>query len=367
MSKIPKLVRNDEWLMPYVKSLMSRIDHMEEKEKELVQEGQLSDFATGYLYFGLHATEKGWIIREWAPNATHIHLIGAFTLRGNGVWELFLDKDEIHHGDLYALSVHWAVNFGKRIPAWSRRVVQDENTHIFNAQVWHPETSYKWECGDFKGLDEPPIIYEAHVGMAGEDPRVHTYKEFTQHMLPRIKANGYNTIQLMAIQEHPYYGSFGYHVSSFFAPSSRFGTPEELKELIDTAHEMGMAVIMDIVHSHAVKNEVEGLGNFDGTRFQFFHDGPKGEHPAWDSYCFNYGKNEVLHFLLSNIKYWLDEFKFDGFRFDGVTSMLYYDHGLEKAFRTRDLARFIVDQTGKSKGLFRCGRYERNARTVRST
>ena len=136
----------------------------------------------------------------------------------------------------------------------------------------------------------------------------------------------------MAIPEHPYYGSFGYHVSSFFAPSSRFGTPEELKQLIDDAHGMGISVIMDLVHSHAVKNEVEGLGKYDGTRYQFFHDGPRGEHPAWDSYCFNYGEPEVLHFLLSNITYWLQEFKFDGFRFDGVTSMLYLDHGLGKAF-----------------------------------
>jgi 1,4-alpha-glucan branching enzyme len=140
----------------------------------------------------------------------------------------------------------------------------------------------------------------------------------------------------MAIPEHPYYGSFGYHVSSFFAPSSRFGTPDQLKQLIDEAHGMGISVIMDLVHSHAVKNEVEGLGNFDGTRFQFFHDGAKGEHPAWDSYCFNYGKNEVLHFLLSNIKYWLDVFKFDGYRFDGVTSMLYFNHGLEIAFTGYD-------------------------------
>lgn len=176
------------------------------------------------------------------------------------------------------------------------------------------------------------MIYEAHVGMAGEEERVHTYNEFREQMLPRIKANGYNTIQLMAIPEHPYYGSFGYHVSSFFAPSSRFGTPDELKQLIDEAHGLGLSVIMDLVHSHAVRNETEGLGKYDGSRYQFFHDGGRGEHPAWDSYCFNYNKNEVLHFLLSNIKYWLDVFKFDGFRFDGVTSMLYFDHGLGKAF-----------------------------------
>ena len=339
------LVQNDKWLEPFSKIINQRITEADKKEKELIGNNTLIDFATGYLYFGLHKTNEGWVIRDWAPNATHLFLIGTcnnwqeekayeFIHIGNGNWELTLNPDQLKHGDLYALSMHWAIDHGKRIPAWAKRVVQDNETHIFNAQVWHPENAYTWKNPDFKPSGEPPLIYEAHIGMAGEEERVHTYNEFRINMLPKIKANGYNTVQLMAIPEHPYYGSFGYHVSSFFAPSSRFGTPEELKQLIDEAHGMGLAVIMDLVHSHAVKNEIEGLGNYDGTRFQFFHNGPKGEHPAWDSYCFNYGKNEVLHFLLSNIKYWLHEFNFDGFRFDGVTSMLYFNHGLEKAFTT---------------------------------
>ncbi|MCG6187423.1 alpha amylase C-terminal domain-containing protein [Maribellus maritimus] len=342
-SILPKLIQDDQWLQPFTGFIQHWIELAEKKEKELIGKGSLDDFASGYLYFGLHKTETGWVIREWLPNATHIFLIGTFNNwqeekqyefkpLGNGVWELQLEKTALTHGDLYALNVHWAVNFGKRIPAWATRVVQDSETNIFNAQVWAPDKFYEWNYPEFKKAEEPPLIYEAHIGMAGEEERVHTYNEFREKMLPRIKANGYNTVQLMAIPEHPYYGSFGYHVSSFFAASSRFGTPFELKQLIDEAHGMGMAVIMDLVHSHAVKNEIEGLGKYDGTRFQFFHDGPKGEHPAWDSYCFNYSKNEVLHFLLSNIKYWLEEYKFDGFRFDGVTSMLYFDHGLEKAF-----------------------------------
>ncbi len=346
-SKIPKLVKDDKWLEPFSETIINRIKEADTKEAELTGEKSLADFATGHLYFGLHKTVEGWVIREWAPNATHIYLVGTFnnweekedflfTGLENGVWELKLEKEALHHEDLYALSVHWAINFGKRIPAWATRVVQDSNTHIFNAQVWAPENPYQWKLPDFRRENEPALIYEAHIGMAGEAERVHTYNEFREEMLPRIKANGYNVIQFMAIPEHPYYGSFGYHVSSFFAPSSRFGTPDELKQLIDAAHEMGIAVIMDLVHSHAVKNEIEGLGNYDGSRFQFFHDGAKGDHPAWDSYCFNYGKNEVLHFLLSNIKYWLDEFKFDGYRFDGVTSMLYFDHGLERAFTSYD-------------------------------
>ena len=343
----PKLVKDDMWLEPFADTISNRMKAAVKKEKEITKWGTLSDFATGYLYFGLHKTQNGWTIREWLPNAIQVYLTGtfndwqelkeySFSPLPYGVWELQLNGNTLKHGDLYALSVHWAVDHGKRVPAWATYVVQDPVTHIFNAQVWAPDNPYQWKNPDFIKQNDPPLIYEAHIGMAGEESRVHTYNEFRENMLPRIKTNGYNTIQLMAIPEHPYYGSFGYHVSSFFAPSSRFGTPDELKHLIDEAHGMGLTIIIDLVHSHAVKNEVEGLGKYDGTRFQFFHEGGKGEHPAWDSYCFNYGKNEVLHFLLSNIKYWLEDFKFDGFRFDGVTSMLYFDHGLGKAFTRYD-------------------------------
>jgi 1,4-alpha-glucan branching enzyme len=347
MKEIPQLIKNDLWLSPYTGQIVARMKSGLIKEAELAGESTLYEFASGHLYFGLHKTDTGWVIREWAPNAVSIFLTGtfnnweedkyyAFKPLHDGIWELKLKSNDLHHGDLYALSMHWAVDYGKRIPAWASYVLQDPESKICNASVWAPEKPYRYKNTDFKISDEPPLIYEAHIGMAGEEERVHTYDEFRERMLPRIKANGYNTVQLMAIPEHPYYGSFGYHVSSFFAPSSRFGTPFELKRLIDEAHGMGLAVIMDIVHSHAVKNEVEGIGKYDGTRFQFFHEGGKGEHPAWDSYCFNYGKNEVLHFLLSNLKYWLEEFRFDGFRFDGVTSMLYFDHGLGKAFTSYD-------------------------------
>jgi len=343
----PKLIQDDRWLIPYAGVITSRQAAAVTKKEELTHGGYLSDFATGYLYFGLHRTDEGWVIREWAPNASAVYLTGNFSgwevgedyhfsRLEHGIWELKLPASGLHHGDLYALMIYWPGGSGKRIPAWAWRTVQDERTHIFNAQVWSPQEPYRWKNPDFKRNQEPLLIYEAHIGMAGEEERVHTYTEFRENILPRIKENGYNTIQLMAIPEHPYYGSFGYHVSGFFAPSSRFGTPEELKQLIDEAHGMGISVIMDLVHSHAVRNEAEGLGRYDGTRYQFFHDGPRGEHPAWDSYCFNYHKNEVLHFLLSNIKYWLDVFRFDGFRFDGVTSMLYFDHGLGKAFTSYD-------------------------------
>jgi 1,4-alpha-glucan branching enzyme len=338
------LVKNDPWLVPHEKIIYQRYQNAKFKENILTNGQQtLSDFASGYLYFGVHKTEEGWVIREWAPNATSIFLIGdfnhwgkadewAFTSIGHGTWELKLKKNQIHHGDLFKLLITWKNGQGERIPAWVKRVVQDPETLIFSAQVWAPEQPYQWKFKNFRVSSAPPLIYETHVGMATEDMRVGTYREFIDNTLPRIARSGYNTIQLMAVQEHPYYGSFGYHVSSFFAVSSRFGTPEELKELIDVAHQNGLAVIMDLVHSHAVKNELEGLNKFDGTPYQYFHSGARRNHPAWDSLCFNYSKPEVLHFLLSNCKFWLEEYKFDGFRFDGVTSMLYLDHGLSKNF-----------------------------------
>lgn len=342
----PLLINNDPWLKSYEDAIVGRLSYVEARKKELLKHtASLEDFANGHLFFGCFKTESHWVFREWAPNATHICLVGNFSDWEERVefvfeeidsyWELKIPLQKIKHGDLYRLSMYWKGGQGERIPAWARRVVQDDDTKIFSAQIWDVEP-YKWKHKNKPLLQEPLLIYEAHVGMATEDYKVGTYKEFTTHILPQIKKNGYNTVQLMAIQEHPYYGSFGYHVSSFFAPSSRFGTPEDLKELIDTAHSMGLRVIMDLVHSHAVKNEIEGLGKYDGTDYQFFHMGNKGNHDAWDSKCFDYGKNEVLHFLLSNCKYWVTEFDFDGYRFDGVTSMLYWDHGLGRSFDSLD-------------------------------
>ena len=340
------LVAHDPWLEPFERAIRGRHDHAVWKISNLTQNGKrsLSDFATGHLYFGLHKTTDGWVFREWAPNATAIYLIGDFNdwkeeeayrlseIPGTGNWEIYLPDKAMKHGDFYKMKVHWNGGSGERIPAWAKRVVQDEQTKIFSAQVWNPEQPFTWKNVDFKPDVDPLLIYECHVGMAQDAEKVGTYTEFKENILPRVKADGYNAIQVMAIQEHPYYGSFGYHVSSFFAPSSRFGTPEELKDLVDTAHSMGIAVILDLVHSHAVKNEVEGLGNLCGDPNQFFYPGGRHEHPAWDSLCFDYGKDDVIHFLLSNCKYWLEEFHFDGFRFDGITSMLYYSHGLGEAF-----------------------------------
>jgi 1,4-alpha-glucan branching enzyme len=344
---VKRIIRRDSLLEPYKEVIWQRLAKIDATEKRLTGGRRtLADFACGHEYFGLHLRGNQWVFREWAPNATRIFLIGnfsewkeqtAFELKrkeANGVWEVRVPKKALRHGDLYRLKLYWPGGKGDRIPAWARRVVQDPETLIFNAQVWRPEQPFTWRHRRFRCKPETPFIYELHPGMAQSEEKVGTWAEFTQMILPRIASAGYNTLQLMAVQEHPYYASFGYHVSSYFAASSRFGTPEDLKTLVDTAHGMGIAVVMDLVHSHAVANEVEGLSRFDGTIYQYFHDFPRGLHSAWDSRCFDYGKVQVLHFLLSNCRFWLDEYRVDGFRFDGVTSMIYLDHGLEKSFQS---------------------------------
>ena len=342
------IIQRDPYLKPYEHAIEGRYRHAMDKYAELTQNVKsLSDFATGYMYYGLHKVKSHWIFREWAPNATSMCLIGDFTrwqelpefqlqrINKHGDWELVVPESAIRHGQYYKLKVYWNGGSAERIPAWADRVVQDSATAIFSAQVWYPECPYVFKT-KFVPRCSPLFIYECHVGMAQDKEGVGTYEEFRTKILPRVVQDGYNCIQVMAIQEHPYYGSFGYHVSSFFAPSSRFGTPDELKALIDEAHAMGIAVIMDLVHSHAVKNEAEGLGNLAGDIYQYFNQGNRREHSQWDSLCFDYGKNEVIHFLLSNCKYWLEEYHFDGFRFDGVTSMLYYSHGIGENFMSYD-------------------------------
>lgn len=346
MAGNPQLARlqDDPYLAPYLDVVRRRADSAEALARRLAQgPGSLAEFACAHEYYGLHRRADGWVFRELAPHASGIWLVGDFTnwqvsdafalrrLPGRDVWELKLPLDALRHGQHFRLEMTWPGGRGERIPAYARRVVQDPSTHLYSAQVWDPP-AYVWRHADFRVPARAPLVYETHVGMAQEKLGIGSYQEFRERTLPRIVAAGYNTIQLMAVMEHPYYASFGYHVSSFFASSSRFGTPTELKDLVDAAHGAGIAVIMDLVHSHAVRNERDGLSLFDGTPSLYFHDGSRGWHDAWDSRCFNYAKIDVLHFLLSNCRYWLDEFRFDGFRFDGVTSMLYLHHGLGAEF-----------------------------------
>ncbi len=339
-----RMVKDDPWLEPVAGELGYRrrlyLDRLAEMERGA---GSLVDFANGYRWFGFQRDDaaKGWWFREWLPGAQDVYLFGEFNgwqrtevpleKGADGVWTVFLSDEKyagrLVHGSLVKMLVHGDNGWLERIPSYIRRVVQDERTKDFCGQFWNPEP-FDWGGDDFDiSKNGSLLIYEAHVGMAQEEERVGTYREFARNVLPRIKKLGYNTVQLMAVAEHPYYGSFGYHVSSFFAASSRFGTPEDLKTLIKKAHGMGLAVIMDLVQAHYVKNVNEGLNELDGTDHLYSPPGEAGNQPYWDSKLFDYGKGQVQHFLLSNVKYWLDEFHFDGFRFDGVTSMIYYHHG----------------------------------------
>ena len=349
------LIAHDPWLEPHAGNLAARQAHYR-NALHLFDEvgGLLGQISQGHHFFGLNRGElygkTGVWYREWAPGALQLRVIGDFnnwdrwshpmTRDQYGIWSLFFPDDQyaerLTHNS--RVKVHVVGEDGStmdRIPAYIRRAVRDERSGDWAGVYWDPPQPY-----DFKHA-VPPLsgglrIYETHVGMSQEEPKVGTFAEFRQTVLPRVQQLGYNAVQIMAIQEHPYYGSFGYHVSNLFAVSSRFGTPEDLKRLIDAAHGMGIVVLLDVVHSHSVKNTNEGLSRFDGTDYQYFHDGPRGQHTAWDSLLFDYRKYEVQRFLLSNLRYWLEEFRFDGFRFDGVTSMMYLDHGLEKPFSSYD-------------------------------
>ncbi len=339
-----KIIENDPWLQPVEGEITYRHEMYLNALKRIERSsGSIVDYANGYRYFGFQRDDEacGWWFREWLPGAREVYLFG--DLNGwerkslplskgkDGVWSIFLyDKTygkALKNGSMYKILVYGDNGWHERIPAYAKRVLQDDTTKDFTAQFWE-SGSFDWsgDTFDMANLDGL-YIYECHVGMAQEKEGVGSYAEFADHVLPRVKKLGYNAIQLMGIAEHPYYGSFGYHVSSFFAPSSRFGTPEELKSLIKRAHEMDIAVIMDLVHAHYVKNINEGLNELDGTDHLYSPSGEAGYQPYWDSKLFDYGKSEVSHFLLSNTKYWLDEFHFDGYRFDGVTSMIYKHHG----------------------------------------
>ena len=342
-----RLLELNPQLKPFAGDIDLRMFLYRATKNRILAEGQtLNDFANAHAYFGFHHVDGGWYYREWAPSAYQLYLEGEFNgwnktshpLKniGNGNWELYLEGDDaLWDGCRVKTVVDANMTRTEHIPLYARRVVQNKQNITFECEVVDDRKTFNWTDKDFAGEDEL-YIYEAHVGMAQEEGKVGSYREFADNVLPRVKQAGYNTIQLMAIMEHPYYGSFGYQVSNFYAASSWFGKPEDLKYLVNKAHAMGIRVLLDVVHSHAVKNTAEGINMFDGTTWQFFHDGPKGDHPAWGTKCFDYGKTGVMHFLLSNLKFWMTEYHFDGFRFDGVTSMLYHDHGLGTDFTSND-------------------------------
>ncbi|QPG73078.1 alpha-1,4-glucan branching enzyme [Brettanomyces nanus] len=346
------LVDIDPYLAPHVEELVYRRkladDWLSKFDKD---EGGILKFADSYKSMGLHIQSDNSIkYKEYAPNAVAACVIGDFNnwehdkhvmeKQDFGFFEITIPPNAdgspaIPHNS--RVKVFFTLPNGEkiaRIPPYITRATQPPKEYknpTFEARFWNPPVKYQFK-NKRPALPTSLKIYEAHVGISTPEPRVGTYKEFTKNLLPIIKDLGYNTVQLMSIMEHAYYASFGYQITSFYATSSRFGTPEDLMELIDTAHGLGLRVLLDVVHSHASKNVEDGLNMFDGTDYCYFHSGGKGTHDQWDSRLFNYGSYETLRFLLSNLKYYLEEFKFDGFRFDGVTSMLYIHHGIGEGF-----------------------------------
>lgn len=313
----------------------------------------LFEHANGHLDLGVTiGRTKQVTLREWAPTAKALAVVGNFNdwqpegdgrwwatkEEATGVWSVTLPHNTLKHGDRYRLRVlkpdgGWV----DVLPAYARFAVQQEGMNgRYDAVLHDPPAQEKYKMVH-KRPKRPraPRIYECHVGMGSEEEKVGTFREFAENVLPRAKSTGFNCIQLMAIQEHSYYASFGYHVTNLFAPTSRCGTPEDLKYMIDQAHGMGLTVLIDLVHSHASNNTNDGLNGFDFGQDEsqsYFKSGEAGYHKQWDSRLYNYSNPEVLRFLLSNVRYWMEEFKFDGFRFDGVTSMLYHHHGINMSF-----------------------------------
>lgn len=331
----------DPYLSPYRSLWEERWQKYDSLKAALTDNREFSECFHDFERYGVIRTDRGWRLREWLPGASEVFLlcqytdwepkdVGRFTNEEDGDWIIDIPGKALGVGEHFRLHVRWEGGEGDRIPAYATQVHRDDATGFFTAQVPDKEP-FSWKSQP-PAKPEHLYIYEVHIGMAQEEPGVGTFRQFKEKILPRIMGAGYNAIQFMALMEHPYYASFGYQVSSFFALSSRFGTPRDFKELVDACHGAGLVVIMDLVHSHAVKNQIEGLSHQDGSDHAYFHKGERGYHPVWDSRCFDYGKEKVLRFLLSNCRWWLSEYKLDGFRLDGVTSMVYRDHGIGVRF-----------------------------------
>lgn len=338
------LIARDPWLVGHSGDIELRMRLLERAKAEVLQNQSPAAFANGALYYGFHRTDRGIIYREWAPGAEAMHLVGDFNgwdakatpmtrIPGTDDWEV--EVTGLCHLSYVKVVVTHEGRELWRIPLYARYITQDGQTGDFCARLWEP-APFAWTDSKFSPKKEEPLIYEAHIGMSNEDGRISSYDEFTDEVLPRIAADGYNTVQLMAVMQHSYYASFGYQVTGFFAASHWYGDPDGLKRLVNTAHKLGLRVLLDIVHSHASTNIEDGINEFDGTDYQFFHTGARGFHEAWGTRLFDYGKPGVLHFLLSNLKFWMTEYHVDGFRFDGVTSMIYHNHGLGVNFDKYD-------------------------------
>lgn len=343
----------DSYLKPYEHEFRRRYAvYLDYIDKISQGDGSLNEFTKSYEKFGVHVSPDGTVTcLEWAPGAKALYLAGDFnnwdssshpyTRLEFGKWQLTLPPNAdgsplLRH--LSEIKIVVETQSGEkvyRLSPWATYVVQppENEGYLFKQKIWNPPASERYTFKHQHAKRPKSLrIYECHVGIGTNEPRVGSYLEFAQNVIPRVADLGYNAIQVMAIMEHAYYACFGYQVTSYFAASSRFGTPEELKKLIDVAHEKGLYVMLDVVHSHASKNVLDGLNMFDGTDGCYFHSGPRGEHPLWDSRLFNYSEYEVLRFLMSNLRFYMDEYQFDGFRFDGVSSMLYHSRGIDQGF-----------------------------------
>eukprot|EP00792_Barthelona_sp_PAP020_P011594 TRINITY_DN568_c0_g1_i1.p1 TRINITY_DN568_c0_g1~~TRINITY_DN568_c0_g1_i1.p1 ORF type:complete len:703 (-),score=199.67 TRINITY_DN568_c0_g1_i1:15-2084(-) len=346
-----KFVEDDQYLKPFEQIIKNRNLHFEYKLSQINEHGKnIDEFSRSYEKMGVYRTDNGIQIREYVPYAKSVSIVGEFNNWNNnqhklvpmefGVWELFLPNDDqgnmvIPHNSAVRLSITTENETFTRIPAYINATVQLPSAKHIDGLFWAPPQPFVFQ----NSRPDPETlkslrIYEAHVGMATEDGHIGSYREFADNVLPHIADTGYNCVQLMAIQEHSYYASFGYQVTSFFAPACRSGNPEDLKYLIDKAHGLGVIVIMDICHSHASSNSFDGLNMYNGRSDCYFHstESGRGLHSEWNSRLFDFGNYETEKFLLSNTRYWLDVFHFDGFRFDAVTSLLYHHHGVGVGF-----------------------------------
>jgi 1,4-alpha-glucan branching enzyme len=279
----------------------------------------------------------------WAPNADRVSLVGDFNgwdgrvhpmrrLAPSGVWELFIP--DLPDGEKYKFEVRTRSGaVVKKIDPYGRAFEQPPRTAAVVRDIsgyqWHDEPWMASRPQSGEWLERPLSIYEVHFGSWARVPedgnRFLTYREMAYRLVPYVKDLGFTHIELMPVMEHPFSGSWGYQVLGFFAPTSRFGPPEDFKFFVDMCHQAGIGVILDWVPGHFPKDE-HGLAWFDGTALYEHADPRQGEHQDWGTLIFNYGRNEVRNFLLSSALFWLEEFHVDGLRVDAVASMLYLDY-----------------------------------------
>src|SRR6266446_5440618 len=288
-----------------------------------------------------HGGQRGVAFAVWAPSANQVSVVGDFNgwkgenhrmrrLDDSGVWELFIPG--LKSGELYKYEIkRGRRKFLKADPyAFMMEVPPDTSSIVFKSKYKFRDRAWMTKRKKWQAWREPLSIYEVHLGswrrVPEENNRSLSYREIAPLLADYVTANGFTHVEFMPLKEHPYGPSWGYQVSAYYAPSARYGTPDDLRFLIDHLHQRGLGVIMDWVPAHFPKDAF-ALGRFDGTALYEHLDPRKGEHKQWQTYIFNYGRPEVRNFLISNALYWLDEFHVDGLRVDAVASMLYLDYG----------------------------------------